>query len=143
MLTDDYRLYEFAPGGDTLRTVTREFTPLRVTDSEMETTRSELEPFVQAGGDVDWSKIPHTKPATNDFFLDDEGNLWVVTETPPEGARTLLDVFAPDGLFLGTVRLPFQIELAPLPLIRDSTLYCVTKDELGVPYVVRADIVKP
>jgi len=143
MLTDDYRLYEFNPAGDTLRTLTRDFTPLPVTDSEMETTRSELESFVQAGGDVDWSKIPHTKPATRDFFLDDEGNLWIMPETPPEDAGVLLDVFAPDGLFLGTVRLPFEIELTPLPLIRNSTLYCVTKDELGVSYVVRADIVKP
>ena len=52
-------------------------------------------------------------------------------------------MFAPDGVFLGTVRLPFRIELVPLPLIRNSTLYSVTKDELDVPYVVRADIVKP
>ncbi|UCG86905.1 MAG: 6-bladed beta-propeller [Gemmatimonadota bacterium] len=143
MLADEYRLYELSPRGDTLRTVTREFTRLSVTDAEMEATRVELEPFIRAGGDVDWSKIPRTKPAARDFFIDDEGNLWVLPETAEEDAGRLVDVFASDGLFLGAVRLPFEIEMAPRPLIRNSTLYCVTKDELDVPYVVWAKIVKP
>jgi sugar lactone lactonase YvrE len=143
MLTDDYRLYEFSSEGDTLRTVTRAFTPLPVADAEMEAKRSELEPFIQAGGKVDWSKIPRTKPATARFFIDDESDLWVVPEAAPEAEGRMLDVFAPDGRFLGTVRLPFVPAMAPLPLIRNSTLYCVTKDSLGVPYVVRAKIVKP
>jgi hypothetical protein len=143
MLADEYRLYEFSAEGDTLRTVTRAFTPLPVTDAEMEAERSELEPFIRAGGNVDWSKIPRTKPATVHFFIDDEGNLWVMPETAPEEEGRLLDVFAPDGRFLGTVRLPFVPEMAPLPLIHNSTFYCETKDELGVSYVVRARIVKP
>jgi len=60
-----------------------------------------------------------------------------------ENAGRLVDVLASDGLFLGAVRLPFEIEMVPRPLIRNTTLYCVTKDELGVSYVVRAKIVKP
>jgi hypothetical protein len=31
----------------------------------------------------------------------------------------------------------------PQPIVRDSLLYGVTRDELDVPYVVRARIVKP
>lgn len=143
MLADDYRLYEFSPGGDTLRTVTRAFTPLPVTDAELEAKRKELEPFIRAGGKIDWSKIPRTKPATVHFFIDDVGNLWVMPQSARGEAGRVLDVFDPDGRFLGTVRLPFAAEMAPLPLIRDSMFYAVTKDELGVQYVVRAKIVKP
>jgi len=143
MLTGEYRLQEFSPAGDTLRTVTKEFHPLPVTPAEMEETRVDLEGFIQAGGNVDWSKIPSTKPATVDLFFDDEGNLWVVPETAPEDAGRSVEVFARDGLFLGALRLPFAVELAPLPLIRDSMLYGVSKDDLGVSYVVRARIVKP
>jgi hypothetical protein len=41
------------------------------------------------------------------------------------------------------VNLPFALSMNPPPIVRQSVLYGVTEDELEVPYVVRARIVKP
>jgi hypothetical protein len=140
MITDQYRLFELTPEGDTLRTVTRAFNPLPVTDADREQAREDMEWFTEQGGQVDWSKLPATKPATRSFFFDDEGYLWVerVTASPEEHAA---DIFDPDGRFLGTIDVPFAI--ASRPIIRGGILHTVTRDELEVPYIVRARILKP
>lgn len=143
MVQDDYRLIELSRDGDTLRTVTRTFTPLPVTEADMDAARERLDDFIKQGGKVDWSKIPGTKPATEDFFLDDEGNIWVQPVTTQEEQGRVFDVFDPEGRFLGSVRLPFALSMYPPPIVRGSVLYGVSEDELEVPYVVRARIVKP
>jgi len=143
MVKDDYRLFELSRDGDTLRTITRAFTPLPVTEADMEAARERLDSFIKNGGKVDWSKIPGTKPATEDFFLDDEGNLWVEPVRTHEEQGRVFDVFDPAGRFLGSVRMPFSLSMNPPPIVRNSTLYGVSEDELEVPYVVRARIVKP
>jgi hypothetical protein len=142
MLTGGYELFEIAPGGDTLRTITRDFSPLPVTEPDMEEARERLESFVRNGGKVDWSKIPDTKPATDDFFFDDEGNVWVVPVTTQEDDGRVFDVFDPDGRFLGTVRSPAPLSMNPAPIFRNGMLYGVTEDALEVPYVVRLAIEK-
>jgi hypothetical protein len=53
----------------------------------------------------------------------------------------VFDVFDPGGRYLGAVRLPFTHN--SVPIFRNNALYAVTVDELEVPYVVRARIVKP
>ena len=143
MVKDDYRLFEFSADGDTLRAISRDFTPLPVTEADMEAARERLADFIRNGGKVDWSKIPDTKPAAEDFFLDDEGNVWVEPVAAHEEQGKLFDVFDPEGRFLGTVHLPFALSMNPPPMVRKSVLYGVTEDELEVPYVVRARIVKP
>src|SRR5690606_18346956 len=142
LVTDQYRLFELAPDGDTLRTITRGFTPLPVTAADRESIHERMKWFTDQGGRIDPSKIPDTKPATRRFFIDGQDNLWVEITTPDEqDAGRVLDVFDPDGRFLGTVRLPFT--LFSTPVFRHGALYAVTTDELEVPYVVRARIVKP
>ncbi len=143
LVKDDYRLFELSAGGDTLRAISRDYTPLPVTEADMEVARERLADFIRNGGKVDWSKIPSTKPAAEDFFRDDEGNLWVEPVTAREEQGKVFDVFDPEGRFLGTVRLPFVLSMNPPPIVRRSVLYGVTEDELEVPYVVRARIVKP
>jgi hypothetical protein len=142
MLSGNYRFFELTPEGDTLRTLTREFDPLPVTGADMAEAEAELEWFTDQGGKVDLSKIPDTKPATEEFLFDDEGNLWVFPVTKREDQGTRLDVFDPIGRYLGRVRLPFALSRRPYPLIRGSTLVGVTEDELEVPFVVRARIEK-
>lgn len=143
LLTGEYRFIELTPEGDTLRSVTRDFDPLPVTRDDMAAAEAELEWFTSQGGKADLSRIPDTKPGAEDFFFDDQGNLWVFpyTERAEEGTR--LDVFDPAGRYLGRVRLPFALNRRPYPVIRGSTLVGVTEDELEVPYVVRARIEKP
>jgi hypothetical protein len=143
MMTDEYRIFEIDEDGDTLRTITRAFTPLPVTDDDREAAREDMKWFIDQGGQVDWTKLPSTKPATEALFFDDEGNLWVRPVTTREEQGRRLDVFDPVGRFLGTVALPFSLSRNPVPVFRNGLLYGVTRDELDVPYVVRARIVKP
>ncbi len=138
LFTADYRLVELSPDGDTLRTITRDFSPVPVTGADREDAREELEWFIQEGGKVDWSRIPDTKPAAEDFYLDDRGNVWVLPVMPRDQEWRALDVFDPEGRYLGRVELPFPLH--GRPVIRGDVLLAVTQDELEVPYVVRARI---
>lgn len=143
MFTGEYRLFELSAEGDTLRTLARAFDALPVTSEDIAQAEADLEWFTAQGGKVDLSKIPDTKPATEDFFFDDEGNLWVFPVTRRGEEERRLDVFDPDGRYLGRMRLPFALSRRPLPLIQESVLYGVTEDELEVPFVIRARIEKP
>ena len=53
----------------------------------------------------------------------------------------MFDVFDPEGRFLGPARADFMVG-SPLVFVGEY-LYAVTRDDLGVPYVVRARIAKP
>ncbi|MGH7507106.1 MAG: 6-bladed beta-propeller, partial [Longimicrobiales bacterium] len=64
LISDQYRLFALTAEGDTLRTITRDFTPLSVTDADRETARENLKWFTDQGGKIDLSKLPDTKPAT-------------------------------------------------------------------------------
>ena len=143
MLTDEYRLFELTPEGDTLRSITRAFTPLPVTPEDREQARENMKWFTDQGGRIDLSKLPATKPAASSFFFDDERNLWVEKITASGVENASYDVFDSVGRFLGTIDLPIPLSSNPQPIVRDGVLYGVTRDELEVPYVVRARIVKP
>jgi hypothetical protein len=143
MLTGEYRLFELTPQGDTVRTITRAFSPLPVTDEDRARAREDLKWFTDQGGQADWSRLPDTKPATRDFFLDDEANLWVEPVTADADRGYVRDVFDPEGRFLGTLRLPFPLASFPPPIVRHGMLYGVVRDELDVAYIVAARVVKP
>jgi hypothetical protein len=142
MLTGDYRLFQLSLAGDTLRTFSREFEPLPVTDDDLEEAREELDWFVREGGQIDLGRIPGHKPATEDFFFDDLGSLWVqpVVERARDGR--VVHVFDAEGRYLGEIELPFAVS-SPYPVIRDNRMYAVTQDEWEVPYVVVTRIEKP
>ncbi len=141
MLDGDYRLFQLTLEGDTLRSFTREFTPLPVTDADMEQAREDLEWFIRYGGKVEWSKIPDHKPATEDFFFDDEGNVWVVPVATAERDWQVLEIFDSEGRYLGRIDLPFRLA-RPYPVIRNNVMHAVIEDEMEVPYVVRVRIEK-
>lgn len=141
LITGDYKLFQLDAAGDTLRTITREFEPYPVTEEEIDAALEELDWFVREGGKVARSRIPSKKPPAETFFFDDEGNLWVERVTTAEDASKLFDVFDPVGRYLGEVRLPFRMSQEN-PIVRGTTMWAVTSDELDVPYVVRARIIK-
>jgi hypothetical protein len=143
LVTDQYRLFETGPTGDTLRTITRAFEPIPVTEADREQAREDLDWFVSQGGQVDWSRLPDTKPLATSFFLADDGHLWVGLVTPPDSTGSRFDVFDPAGRYLGTVRLPFPLSRSPAPILRNDVLYGVTLDEMDVPFIVKARIVRP
>ena len=143
LITDQYRLVEFSAAGDTLRTITREFAPLPVTDADRERAREGLEWFTRQGGTIDLGRLPRTRPLARTFVRADDGHTWVGLESAPDELGHHFDIFDPEGRFLGSIRLPFPLSVTPFPLIRGDMVYGVTRDELDVQYVVRARIVKP
>jgi hypothetical protein len=143
MFTDEYRLFELSAAGDTVRTIFRDFTPLPVTEADMERAREQMESFIRNGGKVDWSKIPSSKPATEEMYVDDEGNVWVRLVTAFDDRGRAFDVFDPEGRFLCTVRTAFSIARFPPPIFRNGYVFAVVEDDLEIPYVVRARIERP
>jgi len=143
MLTGDYSITQLSLEGDTLRTITRDFEPLPVTGADIDSALAGMEWFIENGGKVDASRIPGHKPATDEFLFDDEGNIWVLPVTTLAEEDRVVDVFDPEGRYLGRLRLPFQLSTNPTPVFRDGFIYAVTQDELEVEYVVRARIEKP
>lgn len=142
--TGTYRLLEIAFTGDTLRTISRAFEPLPVSEADVDAAIAGMEWFISQGGKVDRAKFPDTKPPVTDFTVDDAGYIWVARQDggDREGSA-LVDVFDPDGRYLGALTLPFVSRWSRVPKIRNGMFYTVTQDALEVPYVVRARIVRP
>lgn len=155
LVTDRYRLVELNAAGDTLRTITRDFTPEPVTAADRERARERLEWFTEQGGQIDLTRLPETKAPVSTFFVDRDGFVWVrhaddADPGPSAGsdgadpsAGGTHDLFDPTGRFLGPVRLPFVSEGGARLLRRGDHLYGVAEDELGVRSVVRVRIVRP
>lgn len=129
-------------GDDTLRIIEREYEPVAVSGADRDSALISLEDFVKEGGRIDPSRIPGTKPAYSAFFLDRDENVWVLPFTETAQQDRLVDVFDPEGRYLGRVSLPFKLQSSPWPVITDRHLYAVTEDDLGVQYVVRGRIEK-
>ncbi|HUG27674.1 MAG TPA: 6-bladed beta-propeller, partial [Gemmatimonadales bacterium] len=143
LLTGPYELVRQSGSGDTLRVVTKPFTPVAVTGEEKDTAVARLKWFTDEGGTVDRGRIPNTKPATQGFLVADDGHLWVsATRSDTSDVNRVFEIFDPDGRYLGTVRLPFPMLPRPVPLVRGDRILAVSEDADGVPYVVRARIVK-
>lgn len=143
LLTDQYRLFEIAPTGDTLRSISRAFEPLPVTAADRDLAREELEWFTRQGGSVDWSRIPDVKPLVRGFFIDDEQHVWVQRADNTEADESRFDIFDPYGRYLGPLSVPFPVADFPIPVVRSNRLYAVTENDLDVPVVAVARIVKP
>ena len=85
------------------------------------------------------------------FFVDAEGYLWTVPYGATDGETRTLDVFDPEGRYLGEPRADFSIGLERTAMasvlrgtpviVRGNHLYAVSFDDLDVPYVVRARVI--
>lgn len=140
-VTDRYQIIQMSVEGDTVRVIEREAEAIPVTADERTTALENLTSFADMGGMVDASRIPSTKPYLSGFISDDEGNLWVSVQG--EGPGSTFDVFDPDGKYLGVVAAPIRLYLSPVaPVFRDGYVYGFTRDDLGVPYLVRLRIDK-
>lgn len=138
-----YRLYRLTPELDTSRVVERDHRPVAVTEAERDSAEKGVRERYAPGADLDLSRIPETKPAVQEVFFDDRGNLWARPYLPGDSTGYALDVFDRRGRYLGRVRSPVKLRRWPEPVVRDGRLHGVTVDELDVPYVVRLHIEKP
>lgn len=134
--TRPYRFEVVSTDADTVRVVERAHTPVQVSSSERDSVEARVRERYAPSADLDLSRIPGTKPALEEFFFDPEGNLWARPYMPGDSTGRALDVFDPDGRFLGRVQVPVKLRRWPEPVVRDGWLWGVTLDELEVPYVV-------
>jgi len=143
ILTGEYEIVRRTFEGDTLSVFSKAFTPLPVTSADLEEAREDLEWFTRQGGQIDLSKVPDIKPAIQNFFLDDRGNIWVEPTMAGEDQGRVFDVFDRAGRYLGQVRFPFVLQTNPTPVFVDDFVYGITTDDLEVPYVVKARLGRP
>jgi len=166
-LSTDYRVDLFRVGRPVLR-IEREWAPVAVKHEEAEEReRRQTVQFQREFGSWSWNgpPIPDTKPPFRNLFVSAEGNVWVLVSQEGRATMTLAeareeeqrthvpplrfqepeayDVFAPDGEFLGHVRIPESFRSRPEPIVRGDTVWAVTRDELDVPRIVRFEIVHP
>ncbi len=141
LYTGTYELTEMTTDGKVIRRAIKDFEPIRVTSAELEQIRQGYSWFIDEGGVVDMNRIPRQKPVVQSFFSDEEGNLWVLrTETSPEEANRLFDIFSAEGYFLGEIHLPFPLIVSLKPVVQDGMLYGMTRDESGAIMIARAQI---
>ncbi len=166
-VSSEYRIDLVRAGQPTLR-IERDWTPVRVKQEEREEQRRQATHNMTEqypGWKWNGPPIPDVKPPFRSLFLSAEGNVWVLmsnegrpsmteAEAREEERRTgspqvrfteppAYDVFAPDGRFLGHVRVPESFETRPDPIVRGDTVWAVTRDELDVASVVRFRVVHP
>jgi sugar lactone lactonase YvrE len=136
--TGEYRLDRVSPAGDTLRTVHMPARPVAVSAKERNATLAVLR---RNRGGIDEDRIPKVKPPVKGLFVADDGYLWVSREGTGAESMRRADVFDPEGRYLGTVDLPFQL-MAPV-VFRGDHLATVVWGPMGVHFVALARIDKP
>jgi hypothetical protein len=140
--TAAYRIARLDEAGDTVLIVDGGVSPRPVTDADREAFRAPLaerspEDARMANDILDHA--PETLPVIDGLFVDAAGRLWVERHPEP-GRHPHFDIFSRDGDFLGAVQLGFEASPWFTPRIRGSSLYTLVRDELDVPYVVRAGL---
>jgi hypothetical protein len=142
---DSYAVAQLTESGDTVRVVARDSDVVSVTAADVEDILSSqlYEQFEQMGGRVDRTRIPATKRAYERVLEDDRGFLWVWPSMPSEESGRSLDVFDPEGRYLGRIEAPAALSSAiidPPPLIRGDRLVAIVRGEFDVPQVLVARI---
>jgi hypothetical protein len=129
--THEYRFHHFTADRDTIRVVSLPMETVPVTDHESDSLLS-LMSHLAVTRDI----IYHDKPLVQRLVADSAGTLLVFpVDRNQQGA--IFDVFDPTGQYLGRVRSPAALDDMPAPQLIGSFLYGVTKDPLGVEYLVR------
>ena len=138
-----YRFRRWQPGGDTTLLVETRRPPVDVPAVERDSVIDMMRQMTSnmGVGEWDWSRVPDVRPAVEDIFESEEGNLWV--RTPAADGGVLFDVYSGDGAYLGTASLGPGLNLFDRvdPVVRGELAWMVVTDELDVNYVVRARIV--
>jgi hypothetical protein len=134
-ISDELRLFHRTLGGDTIRVAETRHRSLSLTSSEERLIQQELS---KVG--LSRSGVPLGQQIVHSIRVLDDGHLLVLVEDKSGQDPHLFDVFDPAGRYLGPLRSGFPIDPRVTPATRGDTLVAVTRDELGVQYIVRATI---
>lgn len=138
--TDRYRITRYRFDGTVDRVVERPVQPEPVTAEQRKRALDGLRGFQRSGGRIDESRIPSMHPVFGHFFVSDDGHLWVL---PYRGDGKSMDIFAPDGRYLGVASVPRLLQPVPLPAFRGDRMAAVVVDGDGVQSVLLMRIEKP
>lgn len=140
-VTDRYRIIQQSLEGDTVLIMEREADPIPVTPAERSAALDALGNFVEAGGRIDASRIPSIKPFLSSFAVDDHGYVWVAVQGRYDAEMVRYDVFRTDGRYLGAVPTTTSLAFWPAPpIFSGEFVYGFTRDQMGVPFLVRMRI---
>lgn len=121
----DYTIQVFSPEGKLLHKITRDYSPVEVTEEEIKSRKEGLPPELKFTPGKYHSAYWR-------FEVDEVGRLYVQTwEKDPEG-RTYHDLFDEKGRYLTR----FLLKGSPL-LILKNKLYCQEEDEEGYEHLIR------
>jgi len=160
-LSTDYRIDLFRENAPVLR-LERVWSPIPVKSAEAEEQQRRITRSLQRQyGSWRWNgpSVPDTKPPFKEIFVSWEGDIWVSLST--EGVASMgeteareleevsgrvalrfrepaaIDVFSPDGRYLGQVGVPESFQIEPEPVVRGDYVWAVVRNELDVASVVR------
>lgn len=135
--THEYRLTRTTLMGDTTLIVRLDVDPPPLSAAQSDSIRSYVRTLEsEFGVAVSGQMIPRSAPLLRWMVVDDRGHLWVGrTGAGPEDP---IDVFDPDGRYLGNVRLPF--DLVDKPVVHHPFVYGVSETVEGAPVVVKGRI---
>lgn len=139
-----FRFFRSTLAGDTLMEILVEATPVPVAEEELREWESGpgVTRFREMGGRLDMERIPKNHPFFDRITLDADDNIWV--SIPAGRGEVRFAVFDPTGRFLGHVTTTgLARDSFVQPVIRESRLYIVGRDDLDVQSVYVFDIVKP
>ncbi len=128
--TSVFDLHQVTFAGDTLRTV-------RLGRPAPQLTGAERDSLAEATG-IPARELPAAKAVLAGLSVARDGWIWVARDSD---TITVWDVFDEQGRYLGAVRPPVPIADEPFPVFGRGTVTGVTKDALGVQYVVRLRVV--
>lgn len=139
--------------------IERDAEPARVPEGERTFWREAITSQQQEtspGGRWQGPEIPEYKPYFEDFIAGRQGRIWVTVNTearPVDNPRhdpdrpgsspvtwrshLRYDVFEGDGTYLGAVEPPGGFSGWPAPVFDGDLVWAATRDELGVPRLVR------
>lgn len=168
-VSHQYRFEIRRPDG-TVTVVERDYEPVPIESDEREWYRRRIMSIFRRGAPGwiwDGTEMPQFKPAFTRFLPTLDGTIWVVRPGPgrrlPEcdpaadiddhaafqaascwRDAEIVDVFGPDGRFLGQVDMPDDVNLRfALPWIKGDTVIANFYDESDTIQVVRYRLIKP
>ncbi|MYA42521.1 MAG: 6-bladed beta-propeller [Gemmatimonadetes bacterium] len=136
--TGRLRLVQTDSSGDTIRIV-------ETSHRESTFDRADRKAIADglAEGGISRQDVELVRPLVNELYVMDDGHILVGIIEEVGEDPSLVDVFSPDGHFLGSVDLGFGLPRRNVPALVGDTIVAVTPGLLDVPFLVRATIVRP
>lgn len=135
----EYRLFQRTLSGDTVRVISTRHRELSLLPEEERQIDEAL-----AKGRISRSDLDLTlgRQIIQAIYVLDDGHLLVLIEDETGKDGRVLDIFDPEGRFLGSLRSEYPIHSDAISALRGDTLIVVSQDELDVQHVVRYTIIR-